>query len=58
MKLQDYDNQTFTDEQERAINTLNDAIVEHFEVMGVDPEYTDNVWEKIDEIIRQELQVQ
>lgn len=55
MNVQKYDDHEFTDEQEEAINTLNNAIVKHFQVMKVDPEYTENVWEKIDEIIRQEL---
>lgn len=55
MNITKYDTQDFTDEQENAINELNDSIVKHFKVMGVDPEFTEDVWNCIDEIIRSNL---
>lgn len=53
--LKDYETQTFTKEQEDAINVLNGAIEDHFRVMGVDPTYTNIVWECIDQIITEQI---
>ena len=53
--LQDYETHTFNKDQEDAINMLNDAIVTHFQVMGIDPEYTEDVWNYIDTLITEEI---
>ena len=53
--LDKYETQTFTNEQEEAINNLNDAIVKHFEVLGVNPDFTEDVWECIDQIVTEQI---
>ena len=50
-----YETQTFTEEQEQAINKRNDAIAEHFIVMGIDPDFTENVWELVDKIVTEQI---
>lgn len=53
--LDKYETQTFTKKQEQSINNLNNAIAEHFMAMGVDPDFTENVWELVDKIITEQI---
>lgn len=55
ISLHNYETQTFTKKQEQAINRLHNAIEHHFEVMGIDTNYTNNVWEYIDGVITEQI---